>query len=90
LRKFWGKFKYDTKIIKEYIVETGSEDLLASAVTAIEEICNSADISKPVILSKHIGELQNFNRTVFYSLDFFDEKSFDEFELEIISSGKKQ
>lgn len=90
MRKFWGKFKLDTKIIKEFIAESQAEDIFAGAATAIEVICNRADISKPVILSKHVNELKKFNRTVFYTLDFFDESGFDEFELEIISSDKKQ
>ena len=88
MRKFWGKFKYDTKILKEYIVYSHAEDFFECAVFAIQEICSKADCSRPVILSKHISELINFHRTVFYTLDFFDEKGFDEFELEIISTDK--
>lgn len=88
MRKFWGKFKYDTKILKEYVVYAFEEDFFASAVSAIQDICNKADCSKPVILNKHLGELMKFNRTVFYTLDFFDESEFDEFELEIISTDK--
>jgi len=72
LRKYWGKFKHETKIIKEFMAESKSDDIFAGAVTAIETICNQADVSKPVILSKHVKELQKFNRTVFYTLDFFD------------------
>jgi hypothetical protein len=88
LRKFWGKFKRDTKILKEYIVYTHEEDIYEAAMAAIQEICNKSDRSKPVLLSKHINELTAFNRTVFYTLDFFDETGFDELELEIISSDK--
>lgn len=88
MRKFWGKFKYDTKILKEFVMYAFEEDLSASALSAIQDICNKADCSKPVILKKHLNELMNFNRTVFYTLDFFDESGFDEFELEIISIDK--
>lgn len=88
MRKFWGKFKRDTKILKEYVVYTHEEDIHGAAMTAIQDICNKSDRSKPVVLTKHINELTNFNRTVFYSLDFFDETGFDELELEIISTDK--
>ena len=89
MRKFWGKFKYDTKILKEYVVYTFEEDFFSNAVSAIQDICNKADCSKPVLLKKHLNELMKFNRTVFYTFDFFDESGFDEFELEIIPSDKK-
>ena len=89
MRKFWGKFKSDTRIIKELVVEANASDLFECSVYAIQEICNFADCSKPVLLTKHLKELTNFNRTVFYTLDFFNETGFDEFELEIIASDKK-
>ena len=90
LRKFWGKFKSDTKILKEYVVESDTPDLLDCSVFAIHEICNLADCSKPVFLNKHFKELKNFNRTVFYTTDFFNETGFEELELEIIASDKKK
>jgi len=74
--------------MKEYVVYAYEEDLFECAVAAIQDICNKADCSKPVFLNKHLNELMRFNRTVFYTLDFFDESGFDEFELEIISTDK--
>lgn len=61
-------------------------DDLKSAVAAI---CNEFDLSKPIVLEKHLNETASFNRTVFYPDDFVETVSFDSFEIEKIATKKK-
>lgn len=81
--KFWGKLKKEDRIIRDIIVTSG--DLK----TAIAAICNEFDLSKPIILDKHLNETASFNRTVFYPDDFVESVTFDSLDIEIIASKKK-
>jgi hypothetical protein len=81
--KFWGKLKTEDRILKDIIVNS---DGLKSAVA---DICNEFDLSKPMILEKHVSETASFNRTVFYPDDFVESVSFDSFEIEKIVTRKK-
>lgn len=81
--KFWGKLKSEDKIIKDLTSEA------ASFSDALADICRDLDLSKPLILEKHVGEMRQFNRTVFYPDDFIESVSFDSFEIEKIVTKKK-
>jgi hypothetical protein len=81
--KYWAKIKIEDRMLKDVIVE--GEDL-RSAVAAV---CDAFDLSKPIMLDKHLNEIRDFNRTVFYPDDFVDSVSFDSLEIEKISTKKK-
>lgn len=81
--KFWGKLKTEDRILKDIIVN--SDDFKS----AVANICNEFDLSKPIILEKHFSETASFNRTVFYPDDFVESVSFDSFEVEKIVTRKK-
>jgi hypothetical protein len=81
--KFWAKIKIEDRMQKDVLVN--GEDL-KSAVAAV---CDAFDLSKPLILEKHLNETQAFNRTVFYPDDFIESVSFDSLEIEKIASKKK-
>lgn len=81
--KFWAKLKSEDRILKDITV--AGDGLKA----AIASACNEFDLSKPVILEKHLNEMTQFNRTVFYPDDFIESVSFDSLEIEKIASKKK-
>ncbi len=81
--KFWGKLKTEDRILKDILV---SADGLKAAVAAI---CDEFDLSKPIILDKHLNETASFCRTVFYPDDFVESVFFDSFEIEKIATKKK-
>jgi hypothetical protein len=81
--KFWGKLKTEDRIIKDIIVN--SDDFK----DALSAICDEFDLSKPIVLEKHINETAFFNRTVFYPDDFIESVYFDSFEIEKIAAKKK-
>lgn len=81
--KYWAKLKTEDRILRDTIV---AGDDLKSAVAAV---CDVFDLSKPIILEKHLNETEAFNRTVFYPDDFIESVSFDTLEVEKIVSKKK-
>ena len=81
--KFWGKIRIGEKLIKDAVVE--SQDFKG----AVNLICDKFDLSKPIILEKHMNEIKNFNITVFQSDDFVESVKFDSFEIEKIVTKKK-
>jgi hypothetical protein len=81
--KFWGKLKQEDRILKDAIV-TGD-----GFKAALASFCNEFDLSKPVLLEKHLNEINSFNRTVFYPDDFIESVAFDSFEIEKIVTKKK-
>ena len=82
--KYWGKIKTEDIMQNNVIAESKN---LAEAVMAI---CDSLDLSKPIICDKHRIEIRDFRRTVFYADDFIDSVNFDVLEIEIIDPRKKR
>jgi len=81
--KVWGKIKIEDRIQSEVtIVRDTFED-------ALHAVCDSFDLTKPVVCTKHLGDIQSFHRTVFYPDDFVEAVPFDTLELEIIDIKKK-
>ena len=54
----------------------------------LHELCQALDLARPVVLEKHIRELDQFSHTVFRSGDFMEPIGFDRFEIEIFPEKK--
>lgn len=86
--RFWAKIKIDQKIINdcEYEREINENDNIN--VDLISDIlvylCNEMDLSRPVILKKHIKQLNEFSKTEFSKNDFIEKIKFDCLEIELI------
>lgn len=81
--KFWGKIRIGEKIVKDMVAE--SHDFKG----AVNLICDKFDLSKPIILEKHLNEMSKFNMTIFQPDDFVESVKFDSFEIEKIVTKKK-
>ena len=55
----------------------------------LHELCQALDLARPVVLSKHIRELEQFSHTQFRQSDFMEPVSFDRFEIEIFPEKKE-
>ena len=53
------------------------------------ELCQALDLSRPVVLQKHLNELERFNHTQFRQTDFMEPVSFDRFDVEILVEKKE-
>ena len=57
---------------------------------ALEEICHQLDVSRPVILQKHLRDWKTFSQTYFLREHFVDSVGFDRMELEYINPDKRK
>ncbi len=90
--KVWGLLRNHHKIAKDVVQEfntDGRPNSLESWTPVIGELCQALDLSRPVILQKHIDELARFSRTTFRPADFMEPVHFQRFEIEIFPEPKK-
>lgn len=80
--RIWGKIKIEDRIQKDVTLDA------TGLATAVEAVCTSFDLSKPIICAKHHAEIKNFSRTVFYTDDFVESVDFETLEIEIIGDKK--
>ena len=90
--KIWAKVIQNHKIVNEAVREFDSARPSDAEGwrPVIVELCKPLDLACPVLLKKHVAELQRFSRTVFSRADFIESVSFDHFELEIFPEKKKE
>lgn len=55
----------------------------------LAELCKQLDISRPLMLKKHVSELEHFGTTRFLPADFMETVSFHCFEMELFPEKKK-
>ncbi len=81
--RVWGKLKAEDMILQD--ITLNSPDFESALVA----VCEHFDLTKPIICKKHLNEIKNFRRTIFYADDFIESINFDTFEIEIIVNKKK-
>ena len=89
--KIWAKTITDHKIQSEVVQEFASARPvdLEGWTPVITDLVKPLDLAVPVVLPKHIAELQKFSRTVFKPQDFMESVPFHAFEIEIFPEKKK-
>lgn len=90
--KIWGIIRSDQRIEKDIVIEFDNQkrEEIREWDKIIGETARALDLSRPVILQKHIRELLSFSRTVFKPADFMESVSFDKFEIEIFPEKSKE
>ena len=84
--RLWAKEFKDNKMLQDMVVEndctqqTRTEKIFA----AIDEICYSFDLSKPIWLHHNIEEFRRIDKTRFTSYNFIDTIAFDYLEIHVI------
>lgn len=83
--KLWGKTRLGDRTLS-------SETVTVAAKSAYEvddwsepfsRLCHKLNLSRPVILKKHVREIVEFSHTVFFPADFLEPVDFERFEIEI-------
>ena len=90
--RIWAKCLIEHRIVSEVVQEFASARPadLSGWDPVIVSLCKPLDLARPVLLQKHVRELAQFARTVFYPQDFMESVSFDRFEIEIFPERKKR
>lgn len=79
LKKVWGILYTGQKIVKNTVV--GFDIPARSVEMAVPPLCRELDIPRPIVLSKHEKEMDQFGYTVFSSDDFIEHVDFERFSV---------
>jgi len=89
MNKLWITTVLDSKITKNIVTDWDNRLSTEMALRdSLENACESLNLSMPIIMKKHISELNNFHRTKFLPEHFIESVDFDRMEIEIYD-GKK-
>jgi hypothetical protein len=86
MARIWGIIRIKERIASDAVIELPAADLDA----ALDELCKSLDMPRPVVLKKHRAEFLRFGRTRFIPDDFMESVRFACFEAEILRERKKK
>lgn len=89
--RIWAKtiqdHKISSEVVREFSLARPSD--LSGWTPVLHVLCQSLDLARPVILEKHIRELDQFSHTAFRPGDFMETVAFDRFEIEIFPEKKE-
>ena len=88
--RLWAKIKRNHRTVAQAecaLTHFGDWDV-DSLHAALEDICKDLDLARPVILGKHVREINKFSRTSFKKADFIEKINYDALEIEIINEEK--
>lgn len=90
--KIWAKIinnqRIEVSVVQEFASARPSD--LQGWSEVLHTICQQLDLSRPLILSKHLNELTRFSMTSFKKDDFMEPINFDRLELEVLREEKKK
>ena len=83
--KVWARIRKDNKTVAEHVVAISEKDAyeVENWAGPVGELCHELNLSRPVILKKHVRDLESFNHTVFRPGDFMEKVDFDRLEIEL-------
>ena len=83
--KLWGKTKANNLTLDSRVVTVHAKTAfdVEDWGEPFSRLCHDMDISRPVILNKHIRDLEQFRHTVFLPQDFLENVEFERLEIEV-------
>ena len=83
--KLWGKTKLDNNTLDSRVVTVNAKHAyeVEDWSEPFARLCHDTNLSRPVILKKHVRDLEQFRHTVFLPQDFLESVDFDRLEIEI-------
>jgi len=89
--KYWGILRTDGRIVNDVLLESDyqKKNEIEDYAVLVSELCRALDLSRPVLLKKHLNDLDRFSRVVFKSEDFMEPVDFDRFEVELFFKDTK-
>lgn len=83
--RVWGKIMKDNRLIRDITVSDDVEDTRTHKVFhALDEICHTFDLSRPVWLDSNVQEFKRQARTRFHQDSFIDDIDFDYLDFQVI------
>ena len=89
--RIWAAIRTDNNIQQDVVMDF--DGLTKGSVEdwspIIGELCHAMDLARPVLLKKHLNDLENFSHTTFTASDFMEPIRFDKLTIEIFPEKKK-
>lgn len=84
--RLWAKEFKNNKMLRDMVAEnnSSSQTRTQKVFAAIDEVCNTFDLSKPIWLEHNIDEFRRIDKTRFTSDNFIDSIDFDFLEIHVI------
>lgn len=84
--RMWGKIYADNRLLRDItICDTAVEKNRTKKVfDALDEICYTFDLGKPIWLDQNIREFQRLDKTRFHQDNFIETVDFDYLEIHVI------
>ena len=83
--RLWGKIWKNNRMAADTVICDDSPDTRTHKVfRALDEICYTFDLSKPIWLATNIREFQKHAKVRFYQDSFIDGIDFDYLEIQVI------
>ena len=83
--RIWGKIWKDNHLLQDTVVEDHSNDTRTHKVfAALEEMCYTFDLGKPIWLDSNIADFKKHSKTRFTKDSFIEEIPFDYLEFHVI------
>lgn len=88
--RIWAATRDMDKIIKEVVMDFPAAHSEGEWNAVLGDICHELDLSRPVLLKKHLNELNTFRHTTFLPADFMEGVNFSKFTLQLFPEKKKK
>lgn len=84
--RLWAKIFKDNRMVKDMVVCNDNLDLRRTQkiLAAMDEICHTYDLSKPLWLDSSIADFKRNAKTRFIQDNFIDQIDFDYLEIHVI------
>lgn len=83
--RLWGKLIKDNRMLRDIVAENDTADTRTHKIfSALEEICYTFDLEKPIWLESNITEFKRHKKTRFSQDNFVETIDFDYLEIHII------
>lgn len=90
--RVWVMIRKKQRIEKQYIYKVEPTTIIDenNIHELMAEGCKKLDLAHPIILPKHIQQLNEYRKTSFYAFDYMEEIAFDAFDIELVEDETKK
>lgn len=83
--RLWGKIFKDNHLLQDAVVCDDTQDTRTHKIFhALDELCYTFDLEKPIWLDSNISEFQKVSKTRFRQDSFIETVEFDYLEIQVI------
>lgn len=83
--RLWGKIFKDNHLLQDSVVCDDTQDTRTHKIFhALDELCYTFDLEKPIWLDSNISEFQKVSKTRFRQDSFIETVDFDYLEIQVI------